>query len=288
MPLVLGQFRFYPRTWINKWFTHRRFMGALRLKPDRMEPAELHARLQLLREKTWPSMLQAPVGRRLLVIAPHPDDETIACGGLLLAHRGLAEVHVVNIFSGAAQDNRDYGSTRSQELHAAARLLGCASVRQLDFDDGAEVATEAAAERLREAVEEIQPDVVLLPWLFDGHRDHRMTNVLYAWGCADLPCMVLGYEVWSLCPPNAVFDITHLLEEKLQVLQEYRSQAAINDYDHLVRGMAAVRGFEFSKQPKRAGAAEAFLSMPGNDYASMVRSVYGQPGALSACGRSLL
>lgn len=288
MPLVLGQFRFYPRTWINKWFTHRRFMGTLRLKPGCMQPAELQARLELLSAKTWPAMLQAPVGKRLLVIAPHPDDETIACGGLLLAHRGLAEAHVVNIFSGAPEGGQDYGAERSRELHAAVRLLGCKSVHQLGFADGADVATEAAARRLREVVEEIRPEVVLLPWLLDGHRDHRMANVLYAWGCADLPCMVLGYEVWSLCPPNAVFDITHLVEEKLQVLREYRTQGAINDYAHLVRGMAAVRGFEFSKHPKRAGAAEAFLSMPGKGYAAMVRSLYGQPGALSACGRSLL
>jgi len=58
--------------------------------------------------RCWePAELTCPVGRRLLVLAPHPDDESIGVGGLLLAHRGRCEVHVVNVFMWPSNTNAD-------------------------------------------------------------------------------------------------------------------------------------------------------------------------------------
>jgi LmbE family N-acetylglucosaminyl deacetylase len=152
----------------------------------------------------------APVGKRLLALCPHPDDESIGAGGLLLAHRNLAEIHLVCLCNGegggslgeSAGDpeatKRALIETRKTEFQKIADTLNAASVRHLDFPDVGIPCSTTAAEQLRAIAQDIRPDAVLLPWFLDDHVDHRRANVLYAWGCADLHTLVLGYEVWSL------------------------------------------------------------------------------------------
>lgn len=299
---LLHRFNLHPRAALDSVLTYRRFLGTI--KPELMasREAEIRARLASLNGCWQPARLQAPVGKRLVVIAPHPDDESIGCGGLLLAHRGKAVVHVVNLCDGRgggrliAQSNGHAGETdesklvsaRRAELAAAGRILGVASIGSLGFPDGFGELTAEAGDRLGQCVKRLKPDVVLLPWFLDGQHDHRVANILYAWGCGDLDCTVLGYEIWSLCQPNAVLDITEYLDEKLALVNIYQTQLATVDYASYVRGLAQSRAFLQSVRADRGGAAEGYFALPNRDYCDLVTSLYGPRGQLSAAGVSLL
>src|SRR5262249_5697823 len=174
------------------------------------------------------------MGKRVLVVAPHPDDETIGPGGFLLRHRGLAELHVVTVFNGEGGGRLERGpwentpkykaelvAARQDEMDCVAAALGLASVQRLDVPDGTSDLEPGVVLQLGAAVERVSPDIVRLPWYLDALRDHRVTNVLYAWGCADLSCMVLAFEVWHMLEPNAVLDITDQLDEKLTLVTKY-------------------------------------------------------------------
>src|SRR5438552_16950163 len=68
-----------------------------------------------------------PLGRRLLVVAPHPDDEVLAAGGLMARIlRQPGTVHVVVATDGEAGVNR----TRAPDLGDARREIGRASCRE--------------------------------------------------------------------------------------------------------------------------------------------------------------
>jgi LmbE family N-acetylglucosaminyl deacetylase len=142
--------------------------------------------------------------------------------------------------------------------------------------------------RLGAAVERVKPDIVLLPWFLDRQRDHRAVNVLYAWACQDLQAMVLSFEIWAMLHPNALLDISGVLDEKLELVRGYRTQTATVDYVGLCRHLAGARAFYNPLRPDRAGALEAFFALPGPEYCELVRSLYGQPGALSPQGKQLL
>ncbi len=129
--------------------------------------------------------------------------------------------------------------------------------------------------------------MVLIPWFLDNLPDHRMANLLYASACRHLNCMVLAYEVWSLCTPNAFFDTTGWLDEKLQLVRRYRTQTATVDYERLVTGLGLTRGFQLGSAPRRTAAAEAFLAMPNRDYCDIVRALYGEPDSLSDAARRI-
>ena len=85
--------------------------------------------------------------------------------------------------------------------------------------------------------------------------------------------MILGTEIWSLGSPNAYFDITDLMSDKLAAISEYKTQLATVDYASLVEGLAKIRAFQSGIHKKRAGAAEAYLALPNKEYCELVLSL---------------
>ncbi len=292
---------FRPRTLLDSFLTYPRFVGALKPELLSRSAAETQARLRGLSEAWWPKELQVQNDKRILVISPHPDDESIGAGGFLLRHRGKSEIHLMNVFTGDSggqlisepyQNSPDYKCrlmiARKAESSEIARRLQAASLLHLDLADGPAALNMRAAARLRSAIDHINPDILLLPWFLDRQNEHRIANVLFSWGCEGLTAMVLSFEIWEMLQPNAIIDIAGVFEEKLELIRCYRTQIATIDYVGMCQGLAKTRAFYNPVQPNRGGAVEAFFALPTPDYCELVRSIYGEPGQLSSQGRILI
>jgi LmbE family N-acetylglucosaminyl deacetylase len=140
---------------------------------------------------------QPPLDGTVLVIAPHPDDETLGCGGLI-ARRALEgrRVVVAVVTDGRALFRR-FGVTepseaavsamRKDETLRAVRILGADTrdVRFLDFENEKLADERAAAERALSAIlTELSPSEVYVTSPFEGHREHILTNELTRAACA--------------------------------------------------------------------------------------------------------
>ena len=274
--------RIHPRRWLTGVLSYSRYLGYIKPHLLQATEQEFRVRRQLVATAWEPRELTAPVGKCILALSPHSDDETIGAGGLLLAHRDIAQIHLVCLTDGASggsvadggSDSMALVKARKAEFQKTARELHAASVHHLNFPDGSIPCSEDAEARLRSIVFEIRPDVVLLPWFLDGHADHRRANILYARACGSIEALVLGYEIWSMLEPNAVFDITALLTEKLALIRNYKTQLRTVDYLHYASGLAAVRGYHAALTPLRSGAAEAFIALPNYEYCRLVLELY--------------
>ena len=146
-----------------------------------------------------------PEQARLVVVAPHPDDEVLACGALLAMHaarRGAC--CVVAVTDGEASHP---GSTQwtAQQLTAVRRAeraeglrrLGLCgtSVHGLGLPDGA---VQAQADGLRwRLIDLLRPaDVVVATWSLDGHPDHDACGAAAVQACATVGCRLLAAPVW--------------------------------------------------------------------------------------------
>ncbi len=146
-----------------------------------------------------------PATARLVVVAPHPDDEVLACGALLAMHAARGgECCVVAVTDG---EGSHPGSKRwtPQQLTAVRRAeraegllrlgLGGASLHGLGLPDGA-VQTQADVLRLR-LTDLLRPaDVVVTTWPLDGHPDHDACGAAAVQTCAAVGCRLLTAPVW--------------------------------------------------------------------------------------------
>lgn len=149
--------------------------------------------------------LALPTGRTV-VVAAHPDDETLGAGGLLihLAAAGHpAEVVVVTDGSGSHPGSptitpTDLARQRVEEVTSAVALLSPGStVRLLGFADGSVREDRAAITRaLRDALGAEPVAALVAPWRGDGHRDHRVTGEICAELAAQTGARLLEYPVW--------------------------------------------------------------------------------------------
>ena len=151
--------------------------------------------------------------RRVLVVAPHPDDESLGCGGLVatLAGRG-ASFRFVFVTDGSASHPRSQAwpkprlaALRKAEATQALHRLGVGAQPRLflELADAAmptaySAAWQSAAGRVAAVIREFQPDLALLPWRRDPHCDHRASWTLArtAMLCADTRPLTLEYAIW--------------------------------------------------------------------------------------------
>lgn len=146
-----------------------------------------------------------PAGARLVVVAPHPDDEIAACGGLLQ----LAAAHGVPVLLVAVTDGEGshpgspdwpqdrLRAARPRETDEALACLGVpAAVLRLGLPDGGVTAREAAlAARLTDALQ--AGDVVATTWRYDGHPDHESTARACAGAARRAGAALLETPVWG-------------------------------------------------------------------------------------------
>lgn len=158
-----------------------------------------------LRPDAWQVEDFLQPSQRLVVVSPHPDDEVLACGGLIALHlaRGGAAA-VVAVTDGEAS-HRDDPRWTPPRLAAARRIerqrglerLGFAGhgVTRLALADGAVTAQYRALDTgLRQI---LRPgDCVVSTWRGDGHPDHDACGSVSAAVCADIGCRFVEAPVW--------------------------------------------------------------------------------------------
>lgn len=206
------------------------------------------------------ALLQRP-GARLMVLAPHPDDESLAAGGLI--QRALeygAPVCVVFATDGennpwpqrvlerrvwiGPRQRRAWGARRRGEADAALRALGAENVRvhRLDWPDGGVTwkllgDTDAMLATLRALLERERPTVLVLPDLVDRHPDHSAIHVLVEMVFQSMPGAVkpacLGYLLHGRSQPGvpcrAVFTLdAEEQQAKREAIEAHASQTALS------------------------------------------------------------
>ncbi|WP_432280304.1 PIG-L deacetylase family protein [Stakelama saccharophila] len=216
--------------------------------------------------------------RRVAVVAPHPDDEVLGCGGTMarLASAG-SEVHVVIATRGRPPRFSDgYMDRVMAEADAAHAMLGATRTHRLDLPaaelDGVPAAEVNAA--VGACLDAIAPDTLFLPFVGDIHLDHQICfTAAMVWArprSAGAPERIFAYETLSetnwAAPgttpaflPDSFIDISAQIERKVEAFAAFRSQAkAFPDErsPQAIRALATMRGTTVFCE-----AAEAFMAV---------------------------
>lgn len=213
----------------------------------------------------------------VLAVAPHPDDETLGCGGTLLRHRADGDaVHwlIVTEMTEAAGFAPAAIEAREKEIAAAAKAYGFASVTRVGLP-ATRLDTEPMGDvvaAIGDAFSKIQPETVYLPSPGDVHSDHRVTFDAVA-ACGKwfrhpsvrrmIACEIPSETDFGLAPsrrpfrPNLFVDVAKWLDEKIRIMESYKGETGDFPFPRsaeAIRALARHRGSQCG-----AVAAEAFM-----------------------------
>jgi len=213
---------------------------------------------------------------RVLVIAPHPDDEILGCGGVMARHTaGGDEVHVAVVTRGAPEVYREeqVAQTRA-ELKEAHGLLGIKSVQYLDFPAPRmdTIPRHTVADAIRRVIDELQPHTLYVPHFGDMHFEHGLTY--QACLVAARPAgrivvhRILAYETLSetewgpplagyAFQPTVFVDIDACLSKKLAAMGCIKSQLFSAPHPRSLANLEALARLRGSTAGLKA--AEAFV-----------------------------
>lgn len=226
-----------------------------------------------------PGELPLPSDSTILVFAPHPDDEVLACGGTLALLKKLhCHVTVAIVTDGAMGDplgyyDEDIVNLRAGESKAGLALLGVDDIRFLGYPDGGFKATGAAKDRFIQLLEEVQPTWIFLPSPLDFHRDHvnvalAALEAWLAWGGRN---RLFFWELWQPLPATAVVKIDAVFDLKQQSARCYRLPHRYCDYLGISSQLTGYRSLYI----KDSRQAEAFMEISCRHAESVIDNLLG-------------
>jgi len=167
---------------------------------------------------------------KVLVIAPHPDDETLCCGGTIMNFTEKGDkVKVVIVtdgrygsFSEELKGTEELVKIRKEEALRVFEILGVKDFEFLGFEDSkVSEKIKEVEEKLSKILKEYSPDIVFSPSPCDLHPDHAEIGKIIL----KLFPNAYFYLVWG--EEEVKFDIKDKKEKKMRAIEEYKSQKEI-------------------------------------------------------------
>lgn len=214
--------------------------------------------------------------KKVLVVAPHPDDEILGVGATIAKHtKNGDDVEVVVVTRGSKDvyDDEYVEEGRKQEKEACS-ILGVRKISYLDFESpkmDTAIYIDVVG-KIAEKVEEVKPDIVYIPHYGDMHFEHKKIAEMcmvalrpIEWKCIK----IYGYEVlsetgWDVPNanndfiPNVYEDVSgEYIEKKIDALKVFKSQ--MKKYPS-ARSIKAIRSLsEFRGAMVGVENAESFM-----------------------------
>lgn len=195
----------------------------------------------------------------VIVIAPHPDDECLGCGGALCLHARKRD-RTVAVFLTSGELGLKHlprakaWSIRENEARKAAKILRLSALhflRRRDWCVGEE--RTKAAEALAPILKQESPQLLYVPHEGEWHPDHQVALRIVREAVkrsAVSPPSARAYEVWTpLSEYDHVEDISSVMSRKLRALRAHGSQLESFDYVRAIRGLNQYRGVMAGKCP---------------------------------------
>ncbi|WP_298449497.1 PIG-L deacetylase family protein [uncultured Marinobacter sp.] len=192
----------------------------------------------------------------VLVVSPHPDDETLGCGGLIgICARAMYPLSVLAMTNGEASHpgnevwRNALSKIRQREQRNALKALGIPNpdIIQLGLPDGelnqiSEARREQTLDLIRDVIRSRNIKSLFLPAIDDRHADHREAAKLLVEAVRSCPVTyVFSYQIWppatrprqvSVNERAYTLDVSAVLPAKRTAVEQYRSQLGFTEPTH--------------------------------------------------------
>ena len=219
-------------------------------------------------------MLNIKSQDKILVIAPHPDDESLGCGGFMLAYKKQIDAFCF-LSSGIEPNAKEKSDKRIFEWNSAMEFIGCNNLGIIELY-GEKPLLPRITDNMDEYLKRLNTkeyDYIFMPNLKDNHPEHQyisgtvMRKILLKNGYKN-DLKIVFYEVWSLIEkPNAFFEINS--GKKSDLLSLYKTQWSVCNLPQKILGLNCYRGVDAGFKEY----VEAFEVVTVNEYLETTQPV---------------
>lgn len=187
---------------------------------------------------------------KAMVIAAHPDDDVIGCGGAIIAHTKAGHtVGVLYLTSGErgcpGLSLEESTKIRESEAEASNKIMGSDILGFWHLPDGKLTYNEELKERIVEAIKGYVPDVLYVTHEKESHQDHRVAYRLVKEAVKEinLNIEVLLTEVWTPQQrTDRVLCLASVIDQKIEAIRAHKSQTERGHFDEAALSLARYRG----------------------------------------------
>ncbi len=172
---------------------------------------------------------------KILVLAPHPDDEIFGCGGTLAKYTKNADTVKIVYFSGTKE--------RQIEAKRATSAIGVSDLVFLSDEDNSIKASGTIISKLKEIITDFEPNIIYAPSFNDPNIDHCNTVHILAKSLEDIRFEgeIYSYEIWTPLFANRLVNIDEELASKKKSILEFKSQLHDRSYLDAIIGLSQYR-----------------------------------------------
>lgn len=202
---------------------------------------------------------------KVLVVATHPDDETLGCGGTLLKHKANGdEIHwlIATDIKESEGFDKSLIKKRESEINAIEKLFNFNSVNKLGLSTTKvdEYSMSGLISKISSVVNRVKPNIIYLPFKGDVHSDHKYIFDA-AYSCTKsfrYPFIKKIYMIETLSEtelslstkehsfiPNLFIDISEYMDKKIELMKIYASEMGEHPFprsERNIKALATYRG----------------------------------------------
>lgn len=212
-------------------------------------------------------MIKIDKADKILVVGPHPDDESLGCGGFMLKYAKQIDSFCF-LSSGISPNAREKSDIRMAEWNEAQKFIGCNNLGIVELYGDKPLLPRIMdnMSKYLKCLDTGKYDYIFMPHLNDNHPEHKyisqtiMRKILLQNGYKR-NLKICFYEVWSLLDkPNTYSEIN--ADDKLKLLSLYKTQWSICDLKKKILGLNCYRGVDAGFKEY----VEAFKEVSVRDY----------------------
>jgi LmbE family N-acetylglucosaminyl deacetylase len=198
----------------------------------------------------------------IVAIGAHPDDVEFGCFGTLAKYKDEHKIVIIIFTSGELLATKEI---RQQEAIKSAELIN-AKILFLDFPDGSIPINSDSVSKLKEIIDDLNPDQVYTLFPQDTHQDHRAVSEITLSACKFVP-KIYFYEVPQTdkkFSPTFFVNITEFFQRKTEALECFLSQ---NNKPYLniqqIKGLAEYRAYNIYRPNQLFEAFSVYRDVDG-------------------------